>query len=90
MNSIQANLTGRKTVGTADSVDPDELLDANEAARLLRQKPQTLAAWRSEGRGPEYIKIGRSVFYQRSRIGLYLAARDRGQGRRDRGRARIF
>lgn len=80
MESVQAGVTGRKlaTTGVADSkpttVNPDELIDAEEAARLLRQKPQTLAAWRCDKRGPEYVKIGRSVFYRRSSIGVYIAA----------------
>jgi predicted DNA-binding transcriptional regulator AlpA len=56
-----------------NSVDPAELLDASETAALLRQKTQTLAAWRCENRGPEYVKIGRSVFYRRSAVSAWLA-----------------
>lgn len=55
------------------SIDPAELLAAAEAAKLLRQKPQTLAAWRCHGRGPEFIKIGRAVFYRREAISAWLA-----------------
>ena len=57
------------------SVDPAELLDANEAAQLLRQRKQTLAGWRCDGHGPEYIKVGRAVFYRRSAISSWLAGR---------------
>ena len=79
MNTTQANAPGRKsTIGQSttsiESVDPEELLDATETARLLRQKPQTLAAWRCEDRGPEYVKVGRSVFYRRSAISSWLAS----------------
>ncbi len=77
MNSIQGNVTSRKTVGAAEplptTVDPEELLDAVEVARLLRQKPQTLAGWRCDGRGPEYVKIGRAVYYRRAAISQWLA-----------------
>jgi hypothetical protein len=75
MNSIQGNVTGRKAAvqATPASVDPEELLNASEAAALLRQRPQTLAAWRCDNRGPEYVKVGRAVFYRRSAIASWLA-----------------
>ena len=86
LNRTNANVIGRKPGGGGQSapaaighnggpatIDPDELIDAIEAARLLRQKPQTLAAWRCENRGPQYVKIGRSIFYRRLSIGIFLA-----------------
>lgn len=73
MNSIQANITGRRGGSTVESVDPDELLSQSEVATLLRQKPQTLAGWRCEGKGPEYVKVGRSVYYRRTAISTWLA-----------------
>jgi hypothetical protein len=75
MNTIEPNTSGRKPGQTAviSSVDPSELLDAKETAALLRQKPQTLAGWRCESRGPEYIKVGRSVYYRREAISTWLA-----------------
>jgi hypothetical protein len=62
-------------MNTVQNVDPDQLVEAAEVAKLLRIKPQTLAAWRSQNRGPEYLKVGRSVFYRRVGIGTFLAAR---------------
>ncbi|TAH67629.1 MAG: DNA-binding protein [Rhodopseudomonas palustris] len=56
------------------TVNPDELIEATEAATLLRQKPQTLAAWRCDGKGPEYVKIGRRVLYRRDAISSWLAS----------------
>ncbi|WP_141933586.1 helix-turn-helix domain-containing protein [Bradyrhizobium sp. UNPA324] len=75
MSTIQANVTGRRAGPdtVVKSVDPDELVDPTEAARLVRQKPDTLAHWRCDGRGPEYLKIGRSIFYRRSAISAWLA-----------------
>ncbi len=55
------------------SVDPDELLTPDETAKILRQKVQTLAAWRSDGRGPSYMKLGRAVLYPRSEITNWMA-----------------
>lgn len=34
-----------------------------EAAKIADLSPQTLRNWRFEGRGPAYIKAGRSVRY---------------------------
>ena len=55
------------------AVDPAELLDCQETAKLLRQVPETLASWRCKGRGPEYVKVGRAVFYRRAAISAWLA-----------------
>ena len=49
-----------------------ELLNTEEAARLLRIKAQTLEAMRSTKKrrrpGPPYVKVGRKVFYRRDHI----------------------
>lgn len=45
-----------------------ELLTPTEAADFLRCKPDTLAVWRSHGRGPEYLTIGKMVRYRRSAL----------------------
>ena len=55
------------------TVDPEELLDCVETAKLLRLNTQTLASWRCKGRGPVYLKSGRAVFYRRSDISAWLA-----------------
>ena len=56
------------------TVDPDELVDAAETARILRLREQTLAVWRLEKRGPRYLKIGRRVYYRRADISTWLAS----------------
>jgi predicted DNA-binding transcriptional regulator AlpA len=43
-----------------------------QAAAFLGVKPTTLATWRHQGRGPRYIKIGRSCFYFDSDIDAWL------------------
>lgn len=45
-----------------------------EAAVIIGVKPTTLATWRHQGRGPRYLKIGRSCFYRESDIGSWLDA----------------
>ena len=61
----------------AATIDPDELLTSDEAATLLRQKPATLAAWRSEKKGPAWQKIGRGCFYRRVDIAAYIGSQRR-------------
>jgi hypothetical protein len=75
MNTVQANITGRKptAVDQPSHVEPEELLSATDAAMLLHQRPQTLAGWRCDNKGPEYVKIGRAVFYRRAAISAWLA-----------------
>jgi predicted DNA-binding transcriptional regulator AlpA len=45
-----------------------------QAAAVLGVKPTTLASWRSQGRGPRYIKIGRSCFYLERDIESWIDA----------------
>ena len=45
-----------------------------QAATILGVKPTTLAMWRHKGRGPRYIKIGRSCFYLERDIESWIDA----------------
>jgi hypothetical protein len=45
---------------------PNDLMPQSEAAADLGVKPSTLAAWRSTGKGPDYWKWGREVYYSQS------------------------
>ena len=40
------------------------LLTNQQAANRLSMHPVTLATWRSQGKGPKYIKDGRYVRYR--------------------------
>ena len=39
------------------------LVNEDEAAAVIGVEPSTLATWRSQGKGPEYVKLGKGVFY---------------------------
>jgi len=54
MSSAALKLVGDDTIS---------LVDDDEAAKRLLQKPSTLASWRATGRGPPFYKVGRRVFY---------------------------
>jgi hypothetical protein len=50
---------------TADTPAPAaHTLDEAAAARYLNFEPATLKSWRYRGRGPAYIRVGRSVRYR--------------------------
>ncbi|NHT77530.1 helix-turn-helix protein [Rhizobium sp. PP-WC-2G-219] len=51
----------------------DDLFDEDEAAKILRQKPRTLTVWRSTGKGPRFLKLGRRVFYRKEWLTDFLA-----------------
>lgn len=47
----------------APGVEADRTLSEAEAASFLGKAPQTLRHWRSEGKGPAYMKEGRNIGY---------------------------
>jgi len=54
----------------------DALLTPKQAAEFLGIPEGTLAQWRSQRRGPQYVKLeGRLVRYRRSDLEDYIASR---------------
>jgi hypothetical protein len=49
-------------------------LAEKDAASFLGFTPSALRAWRREGRGPAFIRIGRSVRYELRALTNHLAA----------------
>ena len=47
---------------------------ATEGAEYLGLPPQTLANWRSQGRGPRYAKLGSRVVYGRADLKGFFEA----------------
>lgn len=45
-----------------------------ELAEMLEVKAQTLATWRADGKGPDYVKVGKSVFYRLQDVSDWIAA----------------
>ncbi len=48
------------------------LLDEKEAAQFFGLRPQTLALWRHQSRGPAYHKLGSSIRYDFQELRTYL------------------
>jgi len=54
---------------------PEPLASAAAVAEVLGVPEKTLAEWRSQGKGPEYHKIGRYVRYDWADVRAWLAQR---------------
>ena len=54
---------------------PSTNLTTSEAAHYLHVQPATLEQWRWNGRGPNYVKIGRSCRYRQVDLESFLEAR---------------
>lgn len=48
------------------------LLNTQEAAKVLRVSAITLHRWRGHGKGPNFIELGRKIYYRPSDIDAYL------------------
>jgi hypothetical protein len=55
----------------------EDYLPEPEAAGSLHKTPRTLQSWRQQGIGPAYVKIGKTVFYERSALLAWVKAQQR-------------
>lgn len=53
----------------------DDLLTTKQASHFLGICYDTLAKWRSEGRGPPYYKPSKNIFYRKSELYVWLSSR---------------
>jgi hypothetical protein len=60
---------------TSNTSAPPPILTTHQAAIFLNLKPATLEQWRWTGRGPRFIKIGRSCRYRISDLEAFLESR---------------
>jgi Helix-turn-helix domain len=77
LDTIQQNTTGRRAAAAPTRIEPEELIESGETAKLLRVKAETLTAWRCHGRGPTFVKVGRKCFYRREDIAVWLSGQRR-------------
>ncbi|MCB0446253.1 MAG: helix-turn-helix domain-containing protein [Gelidibacter sp.] len=52
--------------------DPKNWLSTGQAASFLKLAPGTLQNWRSQGKGPYFIKRGNNVYYPKETLSSYL------------------
>jgi len=56
---------------------PQNLASPADVAGVLGIPEKTLAEWRSDGKGPQYLKIGRYVRYRWSAVNAWLDEQSR-------------
>ena len=62
------------TVKGAPTSDPTRALTEREVAELLGLAVATLRAWRHRGKGPRFLRLGRSVRYLPSDLADFVRA----------------
>ena len=55
---------------------PGGWIDSNNSAKYVNRAPKTLAMWRMQGIGPEWVKRGGRVFYNKEALDAFM----RGKG----------
>jgi predicted DNA-binding transcriptional regulator AlpA len=53
-----------------------EFLSPDQVAEMLGLHPRTLWRWRNEGRGPNYIPIGRKTYYSLESVQAWLRSQE--------------
>jgi excisionase family DNA binding protein len=76
------NPRGQSAMPTTDKVTPirgDDLtlVDNKQAADIIGVHYLTLQNWRSTGKSPRYVKVGRNVRYRLSELKAWLEAQTR-------------
>lgn len=64
---------GSETVTTANENQTD-YLSTDQVAELLHMSTITLAAWRRDGKGPPFTRVGRWIRYARADIHAFMQA----------------
>ena len=52
--------------------NPSEWLTTGQAASFLKVAPGTLQNWRTQGKGPKFVKRGNHVYYPMSELIAYV------------------
>jgi hypothetical protein len=66
------------TTKTAPGNEPPRYLDEAAVAAIYSVSPTTLRTWRCIGRGPRFLKIGRSVRYRPEDVHGWASKQARG------------
>jgi hypothetical protein len=51
-----------------NALEEEGLLTENAAARVLCMSSRTLQTWRTKGRGPPFVRVGRAIRYTRQSL----------------------
>lgn len=62
------------TLTAASETPVRQLLNNDEAADMMGISRRTLPVWRVQGKGPQFIKIGKLVRYERTELDAWIRA----------------
>lgn len=82
-NKVQSPVTLPKTPRSARELQKLEYLSGKQLAELLGISESTVTLWRAQGKGPAWIKCGRSVRYARADVDAWLEQNRQGPLRCD-------
>ena len=68
---LQADLDSAKVAWLHEQLD---LVPADDFASALGIAEQTLAGWRCNKQGPAFVKLGKTVFYRREDLKIWIAS----------------
>ena len=69
------------------STSPSPLLSAKQAIKFIGiRNTGTLHVWRCHGRGPKYVRVGRSIRYRLQDLQAFIESNVETQGQRRRRR----
>lgn len=74
----------RTSTESASTPIPAPLMTTEEAAGWLGVQPYTMRRWRSEGRGPRWVRVGRLSRYRFDDLTAWAEAQAVTPGRRGR------
>jgi hypothetical protein len=66
----------------------EKLIPEDQAAEVLYTTRWTLARWRRQNKGPEWVRLGRKYWYKPSDLAAYLQANTSSSRPRPRRRRR--
>ena len=67
-NAVRAELGAM----VREAAMPKAAFSPVEAAEYLNMSEQTLRSWRSEGKGPAYVTLGRSIMYLKKDLDAFF------------------
>lgn len=78
LQSLNSRVKAHRSQIAREVIKLPELFNEREAATFLTLAPQTLRGWRSEGRGPSFIRLGTgkrtSIRYDRCDLQSFIEA----------------
>jgi len=72
---VTSTLHHPSTSFTAAGDDGKHLLPVDDAAAYLSLSRATLDKWRVQGGGPEFVRIGRRIFYRRNVLEKFISGK---------------